>query len=254
MARRRRPFGFVRALLAVAVATALLALAADRALAWYFEQASESVIESEGARGARVTIHGFPFLTQLASGRIDRVTGHLDSGTFSGHPVGDVSVDARDVVPREPFVARTVRADGLLGLESLQGAVSAAVGTDVEVGRPPGGATAKGALALTVPVSGVELTATVVPTAVDRSTLGIDVRELSLGGAPVAVDDLPGPVAGALGDIRVPLDLPEGVALAGASAEPGGLRIELDAVDVALGELTATTVTRPGSATEGGRR
>jgi hypothetical protein len=240
MAGRRGSLGFFRALLAVAVVLVLLAVAADRALAWYFEQETETAIESGGARGAQVTIHGFPFLTQLASGSINHVTGQIDSGRFGGYDVADVSIDAVDVDPQDPYVARSVRADGLLGLGPVQEAMSEAVGADVQVEQASDDSTPGGALALTVPVGGLDLTATVTPTATDGSTLGIDVQEVALGGASVAVDALPGAVADVLTGIQVPLDLPEGVSLAGTSVEPGGLRIELDAVDFALAELAAT--------------
>jgi len=243
MARRRRgPIRFLRALLGVVVVLVLLAVAADRALAWFFEQRTEAAIETAGARGAQVTIHGFPFLTQLAADNIDRVTGHLDSGTFGGYDVADVSVDATDVVPRDPYRAREVSAAGLLGLDSVQEAMREAIGGDVTVEQVSAGAGQGRALALTMPAGGLDLTATVTPTAVDGRTLGIDVDTVSVGGGSIPVDALPGPVAAALSGIQVPLDLPEGVTLTGASVEPGGLRIELDAVDVPLADLASTTV------------
>lgn len=247
MARRQGPLRVVRALLSAIVVLGLLAVAADRALAWYFEQETEAAIESGGARGAQVTIHGFPFLTQLASGRIDRVTGQIDSGMFAGYDVADVSVDSRDVAPHDPFVAESVTAAALLGLGSLQDAMSEAVGADVQVEQASDGAAVDGALVLTLPVAGLDLTATVTPTATDGSTLGVDVHEVSLGGASVAVDALPSVVADVLTGIRVPLDLPHGVTLTGASVEPGGLRLELDAVDVALADLATTAAQAAGA-------
>ena len=250
MARRRGAFRFLRAVVTVLVALAVLAVVADRALAWFFEQGAESATESSGARGAQVTIHGFPFLTQLASGRIGRMSGHFDSGTFSGYAVDDVTVDARDVVPRDPFVAQSVEVDGLLGFDAVQGAVSETAGTDVEVGQADRGSTAPGTFELAVPVRGIDLTATVAPTAADGSTIGIDVREVSLDGVSIAIDDLPGAVRDELTGIRVPLDLPDGVTLAGVSVESGGLRIALDAVDIPLTDLAMAA--RPGAAGWGG--
>ncbi|WP_425471237.1 LmeA family phospholipid-binding protein [Xylanimonas allomyrinae] len=63
-------------------------MGADRAAAWVTGRGAAAAVALGGddVSGARVDIHGFPFLTQLAAGRLTRVTGVLDSGSFGGWP------------------------------------------------------------------------------------------------------------------------------------------------------------------------
>jgi hypothetical protein len=190
-----------------------------------------------GVSGAEVTIHGFPFLTQLARGSLARVTATLDSGSFGGYAVSDVRVAARDVDPRSPWHAGHATADGVVAFDTVGAAVGEQLGTRVTVGPAPAD---PGAVTLAMPVTAlgtsVDVVAVVLPDVVDGA-LAVQVTAVSLGGVTVDVSALPAGLADRLGALRVPLRMPDGVTLVAARGEPGGVRLVLDARDVALGSL-----------------
>lgn len=235
--RRRRPG--LRALVVLLVLVALV-VGADRVAAWAVGRGTAEGLTAEGddVVGAEVTIHGFPFLTQLAAGSLDRVTGSLDAGTFAGYRVSDVRFTASDVAPDAPYRARHARADGLLDYASVQSAVAQEVGSEVTLGPAPDDAA--GAVGITLPVLGFDVTATAVPRVVDAGTLTVDVQSVTLAGATIDVADLPDALGRRLSDVRVPLELPEGLELRTVEVRPDGLRVGLEARDVALGALATS--------------
>jgi hypothetical protein len=233
----------VRALVALLVLVVLL-VGADRVAAWFAENAAAEALETggDGVSGVDVDVHGFPFLTQLAAGSLDEVTGTMAAGTFGGYELGDVRFAASGVEPRSPFHAATAQADGVLAYESVQQAVADQVGTDVDVSAADGADDA-GALAVafaaTVLGVTVDVGATAVPSVADDTTVSLDVESVVVAGTRLGLDDLPGGLGDRLQQVDVPLDLPAGVALRSVAAEPGGLRVALAAQDVDLESLAA---------------
>jgi hypothetical protein len=228
--------------LAFLVAVGLLALVAvgvDRGAAVFVGHGVAAAIRAGGSDvvGADVQIHGFPFLTQLASGSLDEVSGSLTEGSFGGYRVADVTIDAREVTPRPPWQAGAVRASGVVGFDTLAEAISGRVGAEVTVGPSPDDAAALliempfAVLGATVPVG-----ATAVPHVVDGSVT-VQVTALAVGGVAVQVDEAPLGLGDLLGTLALPLSLPAGVSLRDVRVEPGGLRIAAEARDVALGAL-----------------
>jgi hypothetical protein len=215
---------------------ALVAVAVDRVAAWATERSVVRALVSEGTDvvGATVDIHGFPFLTQVAAGRLDHVTGRIRQGTFGGYRVSDVELDATGVQPRDPYRVESARVDGLLAPSAVEAALSDQLGTDVGVTVDPD---APDALRITVPVLGVELAAVVEPEVVDATTLGVQVRQVSIGGATVSLGSLPGGLGDRIGSVRIPLDLPDGVSVTSVSVEPSGVRVHAEAADVELAHL-----------------
>jgi hypothetical protein len=228
----------VRALVALLVLVVLL-VAADRAAAWFAGNAGAQALETggRGVTGAEVSVHGFPFLTQLAAGRLDDVTGTMATGTFGGYDLRDVRFAASDLEPRAPYHAAAARADGVLTYESVRRAAADQLGAEVHV------AAADGALEITFPTTvlgaTVDVGATAVPSVGGDDAVALDVRSVTVAGARLDLDDLPGGIADRLQQVEVPLDLPAGVALRSVAVEPEGLRIGLAAQDVDLEPLAA---------------
>lgn len=211
----------------------------DRAAAWAVGRGVTTAVERGGSdvSGAEVTIHGFPFVTQLTDGSLDRVTATLGAGSFGGYAVSDVSVEARDVEPRSPWRTGRATADGVVAFDTLGAAVTEQLGAEVTVGpapAEPGAVTL--AMPLTVLGSAVDVAAVVLPDVVDGA-LAAQVRAVTLGGVTVDVDTLPGGLADRLAGLRIPLRLPDGVTLVRARGEPDGLRLTLEGRDVALASL-----------------
>ncbi|PZR52903.1 hypothetical protein DNL40_09600 [Xylanimonas oleitrophica] len=232
----------VRTLAALLVALVLLAgvaVVVDRGVAWSAERGLAGAVALGGSdvSGAEVDIHGFPFLTQLAAGELGHVTAALGAGTFGGYTVSDVRMDARGVEPRVPYRVDEVRVDGLLSRDSLARLLSARL--DREVAVEPGESPEALAVSTTVPVLGVEVgvEAQVVPTVLDGGAIGVDVLSFSLAGAAVDADSLPAGLGAALGDVTVPVDLPDGVGLRSVAVEPGGVRLHVEGEQVALSRL-----------------
>ncbi|ACZ29127.1 hypothetical protein Xcel_0086 [Xylanimonas cellulosilytica DSM 15894] len=215
---------------------ALLAVGADRGAAWATSESVTAAVERGGTDvvDADVQIHGFPFLTQLAAGSLERVTASLERGSFGGYGVSDVSIDARGVRPRSPWTTRQASADGVVAFDTIAAVMSERLGTDVTMGPAPGdpGAITLGT-SVTVLGAAVDVSAVVLPDVVDGE-LAVQVRGVSVGGADVAVDALPGGLGDRLSGLRIPLDLPDGITLVGARGETDGVRLTIDARDVAL--------------------
>ncbi|GAB2468432.1 DUF2993 domain-containing protein [Xylanimonas ulmi] len=215
---------------------AALAVGADRVAAWVTERsvATAVVLGGTGVSGAHVDIHGFPFLTQLAAGRIDHVTGRLDAGTFGGHTVSDVHLDARGVQSRAPWNVEDARVDGIVTFDTLASLLSEQLGYDVRVARAP---EEPDALSLTLTAWGLDLGVVAAPAVVDDTAVAVQVRSLVLGGLTVDASAIPGGLGSRLAALRIPLRLPDGVALRAVFVEPGGLRLVAQAHDVALSQL-----------------
>lgn len=228
----KRLVGWLVALVALVV----LAVVADRVTVRAAENGAVKAFEQQAddVSGAQLDIQGFPFLTQLAAGELDHVTGSADTATFAGYAVSDVQVDARGVGTSEPYTIASGTASGVIAASSLQQVVSDQSGLDVEL-------TADGdVLGVGLSVLGLDLTVDVTPRVAGPDSLGVDVQAVRTGLGVVSVDDLPSGIAGALTDLRIPLDLPEGVALESVAVAEGGVRVGVSGTDVAAGSLVAS--------------
>jgi hypothetical protein len=222
--------------LVAVVALVVVAVVADRVTVRAAENGAVTAFEQQAddVTGAQIDIRGFPFLTQLVAGELDHVTGSADTASFGGYAVSDVQVDARGVGTSEPYTIASGTASGVVAAASLEEVVREESGLDVEL-------TADGdVLGLGLAVLGLDLTVDVVPRVAGPDTLAVDVQAVRTPVGVVSVDDLPAGVAGALGDLRVPLDLPEGVALESVAVAEGGVRVGVSGTDVAAGSLVAS--------------
>ncbi|WP_425955451.1 DUF2993 domain-containing protein [Xylanimonas sp. McL0601] len=234
--RGDRPRSVVAAIVAALLVVGV-GVGVDRVAAWVTARGVERAISLRGhaVSEPQVDIHGFPFLTQLAAGRLRHVTGTLDAGTFGGYEVSDVHLDATGVEPRSPWNIEEARIDGLVTFTTVEGLVAEQLGRDVHLAPAPD---EPGGLAVTTQVLGLEVGGVVVPDVVDASTVGVQVRALTIGGARVDASALPGGLGERLGAVKIQVHLPEGLSLREVGVEPGGLRLGAEGRDVDLEQLT----------------
>jgi hypothetical protein len=175
-----------------------------------------------------VHIAGFPFLTQLASGSLDDVTVDLDSASLSGVDLQDVDLRAQGVTTSQPYRADHAEVHGSLSTAALEALVAERTDADVDL------AVDAGRLTATLRVLRTDVTAELVPAAAGDA-IAVDVVRVTLGGAVLDVEDLPGAVATRLRDLSVPVEgLPEGLALTDVAVQGDGLRLTATGNDVVL--------------------
>lgn len=233
--RKRHHVG--RILLGLLLTLGILAVAADRIIVGVVQrQVVSSVLAGApgSIEGADVQIHGFPFLTQVLSGRLEELSGTMESGNFGGLTVQDLNFDATGVTPREPFHAEHAQANALLpysGLEQMVAQQVAGIVADPTVTADPAN---PGTLLVTGNVFGIDVALDARPVAVPPSGMRIDIDQVNLAGNPVDVDTLPFGIGDQLHNFAFELPLPEGIQLTGIDAESNGLRVQVAADDVNL--------------------
>lgn len=184
------------------------------------------------AQGSEIEIDGFPFLTQVAAGRLAEVRGLAPALVVEGRELQDVRVAVRGVAPTEPYPAENVEINAGIPVATLRAAVTEAMGLP---GDPLRLDAADGLLQLGVEVAGLRLDALVEPVVVDGA-VGLRLGEVVLGDAQVPRDvvDL---LAGALDEVRVDVPgLPAGLAPTRLAVDEDGLQVRLEGTDVELGE------------------
>ncbi|MGV8966995.1 MAG: DUF2993 domain-containing protein [Cellulomonas sp.] len=216
------------------VAFALLAggaVVADRVAVGRAEALAVTELQAnvDGVSGEpEVTITGFPFLTQLAAGKLSHVTVRADGLTLDGVEVTDVVVDAGGVTTAEPYTVDHADLTGTLSAAELQRLVAA--NSDVKADLKIDG----DKLIAATQLLGLDVTATLVPR-VDNGQIRVDVTTVAFGGFAVDVSDLPSALAGQLKDLAVPIGgLPAGFELTGVEVRDGGVRITASGQDVVL--------------------
>ncbi len=227
----KRVAGWLVGILVVIV----LAVVADRIAVGVAENKAVDAIERAADVGdVDVSIHGFPFLTQVIAGSLTEVTGSVSSGSFGGLHVSDVRVDASGVGTSAPYLVDSGTAAGDLALSSLQEILRSQTDLDLTV------AADGDALALSTQVLGLDLVVDVIPRVDGPHTLGVTVRSVRLAGATVSIKDLPSGIENALTDMKIALTLPAGISLTGVSVGSDAVRISASGQQVALEDLIAS--------------
>ena len=212
-------------MIVVAVLVAVLAvlLIADRVAVGYAEDRLATRIEDRGfAAKPQVTIAGFPFLTQVAARRVNKVV-----ISAAGKKLGPVEVKRLDVTL---YGIRVSVSGGTRTASRLSGTAQVGFAGLAGVAGMPG---------LTVSADGpdrVKITAGLGPvtgTATARVTRagpgGIRIAVISAGGIPVAA-------LGSLRDVTLPLpDLPLGMTVEGVSVTGQGVLVHLAGQNVRFG-------------------
>jgi len=171
-----------------------------------------------------VTIEGFPFLTQVLAGTLTDVTARVDG----------VTVDGAGVSTSQPYTVHQAVLSATLPSAALEQLIASKANLDVAL-RLDGNR-----LVAATTLLGLDVTATVVPRAQD-GRIRVDIADVTLGGLPIGVGDLPGAVAARLRNLTIPFDgLPAGMRLAGVVVRDGGVRITAAGTDVALSATRPT--------------
>lgn len=207
------------------------AVVADRVLEHRTEQQIAEAIKAnvDGVQGEpQVQIAGFPFLTQLAAGSLDHVTGTIDAANLSGVTAQDITFDGRDVSTSRPYTVGDATVAATLPTASIEQLVDQRTGLTVQLTSSGGAMRASGN------VLGLPLTADLVP-GVQGGQLVVDLQRVTVGGATISVADLPSAISKRLSDVTIPVTgLPKGLALSQAVVVDDGLRLTATGRDVAL--------------------
>ncbi len=222
-------------LVGAAIVLAAGAVAVDRIVVGQTEQTVvDAVVGRTQAEGAWVRIRGFPFLTQVAGGKLREVHGGADAASVGGVEVSHVLVDARGVSVTPPFVARSGVASGALTAATIQAELRERSRLDVNV------AIESGMLVASLPVVLSEVVVRGVPTVVDATGIGIGIQSVSVGGVTVPAEDLPAPIRAAVDDLSIALALPEGVELGSVDMVGDTVRVMVRGDHLPLASLVSS--------------
>src|SRR5690606_16262641 len=179
---------------------------------------------------AVVVIDGFPFLTQVAAGRLAEVRGTTRALVVDGWELQQVRVTARGVQPEEPYRAETVEINVTVPAGTLQTAMNDALPLP---GSPLRVETREDALPRSVPVVGFELTALLEPDVRDGG-IGVEVEAVTAGSAALP-NDVTARLEELVGGLQIRLpQLPDGLAPTRLAVENDGLHVRLEGHDVEL--------------------
>ena len=174
-----------------------------------------------------VSIGGTPFLLQVLAGRLDDVEVTAPEATLDGLELEDVVVQLDGVSTARPTTAERATLTASLQPAALQ----AVLGLDAELSIDDGH------LVATLLLLGIPVDVALEPHAAGRA-ITVDVVSLSLGGAQLDVEDLPGALADQLTGLSVPVEsLPDGIELTEVGVAADGVHIVAVGTDVVLDTL-----------------
>ncbi len=191
-----------------------------------------------------VAVGGFPFLTQVARGRYDRITIHVDHPTSQG-----VTLDALDVTAKgvNASTSALVNGTGKITADDVTGSTSVSWAGVNKLMNTSGfggsGATASalpdGQVQVKVPVSLAGISTTVVATgnlSVGQGTVHLKINKVTTEGGtlPAVLSGLVGSIKQSLSvDIKIP-QLPYNLQVRDVKASLGGLAVTAVAANVPI--------------------
>ncbi|NCT91037.1 DUF2993 domain-containing protein [Cellulomonas sp. APG4] len=171
-----------------------------------------------------VTVHGFPFLTQVLAGELGAVDVTAPEATVQDLVLEDVVVRLEQVSTSRPTTAGSARMTAYAPLDQLTAALDLPLDLVIEGDR----------LVASTQLLGLPLEVLLVPTAGGDAVL-VDVDGLRLAGATVSASDLPSALTEQLEGLEVPIDgLPEGLELTDLTLDEGGAQLVAEGTDVVL--------------------
>jgi hypothetical protein len=176
-----------------------------------------------GIQGSpEVTIGGFPFLTQVAAGRLTTVEITADQATVEGLRLEDVVVVLDGVTTRQPFVAERGTMTALVRAEEIGRTMS----LDLSM--------RDGELVASMSVLGLPLDVRFEARPAGRD-VEVDVTGFVLAGASVDAEGLPAALTAQLQGLAFPVPgLPQGMALTAVTATAEGLVLTAQGSDLPL--------------------
>ena len=232
----------MRKLLVFLVLIAAVGVAGDRLAAGLVADEAERRLVSEGFSGPSVTMHGFPFLTQLAGRSFDRVTVRadaLDAGEGEARAVHAELTDVR--APQSgPVQVGGVTASGTVPYD----VVSRAVGSpELRLAPAPGGQVE---VTRTVEVAGQSFDVVARARVQARGArLRIVPTDLQVSGLPSLDDRLSALISDRVAIVYDIPDLPSGVRVEGVTATDGGFVVKVSGRDLSV-NVSALGIPAPG--------
>lgn len=250
--RRRRRRG--RVLTAFTVVFLLLAglfIVADRVASYAAERTIATQVKKELAAREITTpaepvvgVGGFPFLTQVARGKYDRITIHLDRPASQGVALDSLDVTATGVNASTSAIVNgtgTITADDINGLATINWAAVSKLMNATGFGGTNATASAlpDGQVQVRVPVSISNLSTTIVATG--TLTVGNGVAHVNIVKVTTEGGDIPQVISNMIGsikqdlsvDVRIPR-LPYDLQVRSVKATPQGLTVTAVAQNVPL--------------------
>jgi hypothetical protein len=170
-----------------------------------------------------VTIGGWPFLTQVAGGELDRVDIAADQAVVEGLTLRDVTVRLTGVSTDQPTTARTAELAGVAPVDGLADLVE----LPVQLAARDGALVAEGE------ILGLPLEITLLPRAAGRE-IAVELQDVSVGGGAIDLGGIPG-LEGAFDGLTIPVEqLPEGLELTQVRVDGDGILLEAAGEDVVL--------------------
>jgi hypothetical protein len=179
-----------------------------------------------------VSVEGTPFLTQLASGTLDRIRLHADGATVSGIAITDLDILATDVTVRGDRSAAEVVATGTVPIAQIEQTMRERTGWDLTAAVEGDTLVATGA------VLGVPVSASFTVAVAEDGTVVPTLQQVTLAGLAVDASALPDGLGARLGGVGSLTDqLPAGATLTDAQVQADGLRITAQMHDVTADSL-----------------
>jgi hypothetical protein len=214
----------MRKLLVLLIVIAVIGIAGDRLAARLAADEAERRLVAEGFTGPSVTMHGFPFLTQLAGRTFDRVTVQADSLEAGDGQARSVSAELTDVhAPRSgPVQVGAVTASGTVPYDVVSRATGSA---ELRLGPAPGGEVE---VTRTVEVAGQSFDVVARARVQARGTrLRIVPTDLQVAGLPDIDDRLSALISDRVALVYDIPDLPSGVRVESVTATEDGFVVRV---------------------------
>lgn len=239
----------MRRLLAVVGVVVLIGVAfvvADRVVQATVEQRATEALPTTGlalSDDATVSLGGFPFLTQLATGKLRDASLTASSVEVDGVVLTDVVATASGVTTSAPYVAESVALTATAPASTLTDAVEESrlgqLGVDVTL------TVQAGEIVATTSLLGLPVEVSMVPEAAGDA-IGVGIEQVRIAGFTVTVDDLPEAVRTALDQVQVPLEgLPAGLSVTEVEVVDDGLRLTATGTDVQVEAAVPVGATAP---------
>lgn len=214
----------MRKLLVLLILVAAIGVGGDRLAAGLVADEAQRRLVSEGFTDPSVTMHGFPFLTQLAAREFDRVTVTADAVEAGDGEAGAVSAELTDVrAPKSgPVQVGALTARGTVPYDVVSRAVRS---PSVQLAPAPGGEVE---VTRTVEVAGQSFDVVArarVEARGDR--LRIVPTDLQVAGLPSIDDRLSALLSDRVALVYDIPDLPTGVQVERVTATDGGFEVRV---------------------------
>lgn len=227
--------------LGVLVLLLAVAVAADLVVRSVVERrATAALTETTGlvfSADAEVSFSGFPFLTQLASGRLTEATVTAGSVVVDGVELLGVEANARGLGTTDPYHAQEATLVATAPPATLTDAVARSrlgeLGFEVAITVEGGDVVAR------TRVLGLPVAVAMQPEPAGKA-VGVGLESFTLAGFTVSADDLPRALRDALDGLEIPLTgLPEGLEVREVDVVADGLRVGLAGQDLDLAAVAA---------------